>query len=437
MDNIQNSETKAINKKMSKGKLFFLVLSLLILVGSNLLSLGIGYFLGDKLYSVQVTETTEHIQNKETEKIDFDAFWKAWTILDEKYAESVDESENITDEEKLWGAISGLARSYGDPYTSFFPPEENEIFEADIEGEFVGIGLEIGYKDGILTAVSPLSDTPAARAGMKAGDLISKIDDIDSLEMIPGTAVKLIRGEKGKPVTLTVIREGEVEPLEITIIRDVIKIPTIKTELKDGAFIIKLYSFSKDSASLTKDALEEFSNSGTDKLILDLRGNPGGILQAAQQIASFFLEKDKIIVTSDPGKGLEKTEYRSKGYNFFTDKLKLVILIDGGSASASEILAGVLRQHDRAILVGEQSFGKGSVQELISVTDDTSIKVTVAKWILPDGNNISDEGIEPDYGPDADSEEDDPILNKALEVIKSQDFFEKINNNKKKDETNS
>lgn len=424
----KNLKTKLNN--LTKTKLFLLIIFILILIATNAVSFGIGYFTGDKLYSTEILKNTSHIENRESEQapedLDFEAFWKSWTILDKKFVPGPNKDDHVTDEEKLWGAISGLTKAYGDPYTNFFPPEEKEIFESDIEGEFTGVGIEIGYRDGLLTVVSPLSGTPASEAGIKAGDVISKIDEIDSIDMIPGNAVKLIRGEKGKPVLLTVIREGESEPLEIEIIRDVIKIPTIKTELKDGVFIVKLYSFSKESAVLTKDAMEEFSKSGTDKLILDLRGNPGGILQAAQQIASFFLEKDRIIVTSDYGDDSEKVEYRSKGYDFFTDKLKFVILIDKGSASASEILAGALRQHDRALLIGEKSFGKGSVQELVPVTDETSLKVTVAKWILPDGNNISDEGVEVDYQADEESEAEDPIIEKAFEVIKSKDFFEKF-----------
>jgi carboxyl-terminal processing protease len=426
---MENPQEKT--KKIGKGKLFFFTLFILLIILSNSLSFGLGYFTGDKLFSTEILKTTSHIENKDSEntpeKIDFDAFWKAWTILDKKFVSRQGQEEEITDEEKLWGAISGLARAYDDPYTNFFPPEEKDIFESDISGEFVGIGVEISYKDGFLTVVSPLSDTPAFKAGMKAGDIISKIDDTDSIDMLPTNAVKLIRGEIGKPVVLTVIREGESKPLEITIIRDTIKIPTIKTELVDGVFVVKLYSFSTDSASLTKDAMEEFSRSGTDKLILDLRGNPGGILQAAVQIGSFFLEKDKVIVTSDYGKNSDQVEYLSKGYNFFTDKLKLVILIDGGSASASEILAGALRQHNRALLVGDTTFGKGSVQELVPVTENTSLKVTVAKWILPDGNNISDEGVEPDFKVLQDTDSEDATLDKAFEVIKSKDFFENFN----------
>ena len=235
-------------------------------------------------------------------------------------------------------------------------------------------------------------------------------------------AIKLMRGEKGTEVTLTILHDGDKEPIEIKIVRDTINIPTLDTEYrKDGIFVIKLYSFSANSAGLFRKAMKQFAESGSDKMLLDLRGNPGGYLNASVDMASWFLPEGKIIVTEDYGENRKAEIFRSKGYNLFNDKLKFVILIDGGSASASEILAGAMQDHKRAKLVGEKSFGKGSVQEVIDVTTDTILKVTVAKWLTPNGNTIAEKGLTPDYvvedtKKDVD-EKKDPQMDKAVELL--------------------
>jgi carboxyl-terminal processing protease len=205
-------------------------------------------------------------------------------------------------------------------------------------------------------------------------------------------------------------------------IRDTINIPTLDTELrKDGIFSIKLYSFSANSASLFRDAIRSFAKSGSDKLLLDLRGNPGGYLDSAVDISSWFLPSGKTVVSEDYGNNKAPDVYRSRGYNLFNDKLKFVILIDGGSASASEIVAGAMQDNKRAKLVGAQSFGKGSVQETIKVTPDTLLKITVAKWLTPNGTSISEKGLTPDYlvepTPKDISDKIDPQLNKAVEIL--------------------
>ncbi len=371
------------------------------------------------------------------ENVDFSPVWKAWHVIEEKFvptppanSTSTKEDLSVTDQEKVWGMISGLAASLKDPYTVFLPPEENEIFQEDISGSFEGVGMEIAIRDGILTVVAPLKDTPAFRAGMKAKDRIIEIDGKSTEGMSLQSAVKLIRGPKGTKVTLTVLREGESEPLKISIIRDKIDIPTIKTtKRKDGIFVIELYSFTEKSPELFREALQEFIDSGYDKLILDLRGNPGGYLSSAVDMASWFLPEGSTVVTEDYGENKKKTVHRSRGYNIFNDKLKFVILIDKGSASASEILAGSLRDYKKATLVGTNSFGKGSVQELVPITKDTSLKVTVARWILPNGEYIGGEGITPDIEVEL-SEKDkerlrnkeegfDPILTKAVEFLQN------------------
>jgi carboxyl-terminal processing protease len=312
--------------------------------------------------------------------------------------------------------------SLGDPYSVFFLPDEAKSFEEQIAGNFSGVGMEVGIKNKILTVIAPIKDTPAYRAGIKAGDLILKIDDKITSDLGVDEAIKLIRGEKGTTVTITILHEGESDPKEIKIVRDVINIPTLDTETRpDGIFVIHLYSFTANSADLFRGAMKEFVESNSDKLILDLRGNPGGYLDAAVDISSWFLDGGKTVVTEDYGSNRKPTVYRSKGYNIFNDKLKFAILIDGGSASASEIVAGAMQDNKKAVLVGSQSFGKGSVQETVKVTPDTLLKITVAKWLTPNGNTIAEVGLTPDYKveytkKDKESKKD-PQMDKAVEIL--------------------
>jgi len=276
------------------------------------------------------------------------------------------------------------------------PPQENKIFNEDISGEFEGVGMEIAIKDGVLTVVSPLKGTPAFKAGIKAGDKIIEIDGVGTEGIDIRDAVNKIRGPKGTQVEFTILREGEAEPLKIKVTRDKIKIPTIEvSEPADDVFMIELMSFTAESPKLFADALAQFINSKKKKLIIDLRGNPGGYLDAAVDIASWFLPKGATVVTEDFGNKRPEIKHVSKGFNIFDDA-KLVILVDKGSASAAEILAGALRAHGKAVIIGTNSFGKGSVQELVPITKDTSLKVTVARFILPDGSWIMGEGLKPD-----------------------------------------
>jgi len=354
-------------------------------------------------------------------KTDFSSFWKAWNILNEKFVASG--TSTPTDDEKVYGAIAGLASSYNDPYTIFFPPVESKMFESDIAGNFEGVGMEVGEKDGQLTVVAPLKGTPAYKAGIKAGDKIIKIDDTFTTGLKVDEAIKIIRGKKGTEVKLTVTRVGKKDPIEFSVIRDVIEMPTIDTEIKSGeVFVIRLYNFSALSANMFRNALREFISSGKSKLIIDLRGNPGGYLEAAVDMASWFLPVGEVVVRE----GISETDvsgklFKSRGYDVFNDKLQLIILVDGGSASASEILAGALREHGKATLVGTKTFGKGSVQELVKITGDTSLKVTIARWYTPKGVSISQSGLTPDVVVEIKAEDvakgTDPQMDKAVEIL--------------------
>ncbi len=356
-------------------------------------------------------------------EVDFAPFWKAWSVINEKYVPTTSTTtDKVGDQSRIYGAISGMVNSLGDPYTMFFPPVQSKSFNEEISGNFEGVGMEVGIKDGVLTVISPLKGTPAYKAGIKTGDKIMKIDDTLTNTLTTEEAIKIIKGKKGTKVKLTIVRDKVKEPFIISVIRDVINIPTIDTEIKGDVFIIHLYSFAATSPDFFRGALREFVQSGKYKLIVDLRGNPGGYLEAAIDMASWFLPTGKVVVKEDFRNEKDAQVYRSKGYNIFNNSLKLVVLIDGGSASASEILAGALHEQGVATLVGTQSFGKGSVQELVDITKDTSLKVTIAKWLTPNGTSISHNGLTPDVVVKLDEEKfkngSDTQMQKALEILK-------------------
>jgi carboxyl-terminal processing protease len=380
--------------------------------------------------------------------VDFTPFWEAWKIVDEKFVSvstTTDTSDVLSNiQKRVWGAISGMVDALGDPHTVFMPPDESKNFETEISGSFEGVGMEIAVKDDILTVVAPLKNSPAERAGILPGDIILKIDDTPTTKMKAEQAVKFIRGKKGTEVRLLIERPNKgSKPFEVKIVRDTIQIPTIDTELKvklqasdlvgndgqitpsmlkDSTFIIRFYSFTSQSPAIFRQALREFVESGARKLVIDLRGNPGGFLDAAIDITSWFIEPGKVIVRESFGQSKSERIYRSRGYGagLFKD-VKIAILVDAGSASASEIMAGAMREHGKAVLVGTTTFGKGSVQELVKITPETSLKITVARWLTPNGHSISENGLKPDYEVKY-TEEDrnkkkDPQLKKALEVL--------------------
>jgi carboxyl-terminal processing protease len=389
-----DSQIKKITKKSNY---LGVLLALILALGSFVSGLQADSLLNneDQTASLFSFFSSEAEAIEEDEK-DLSQFWKVWQLLDEKFI-SASSTELLSEEDKINGAIQGLVATYGDPYTVFLPPVESAAFTEDISGNFSGIGMEVGIRDNVVTVIAPLPETPAEKAGLVSGDLVLKIDGESTEGMRIDEAVRMIRGEKGTTVVLSIFREGELEVREISVVRDTIDIPTVVTEEVDDIFIIKLYSFNAIAEMKFQEALRQYTKSNSKSLILDMRGNPGGYLQSAVSIASFFLPAGKVVVREHYGEGDEEKLYRSQGRTIREFKPnEMVILVDGGSASASEILAGALREHGTATLVGVDTFGKGSVQELIPLPDGSAVKITVARWLTPEGISISHEGLKPD-----------------------------------------
>lgn len=352
------------------------------------------------------------------ENIDLSLFWETYYKLNERF---VDKSK-INLQKIIYGAISGMVNSLEDPYTTFLTPQQTKIFEEDVKGTFEGVGMEIGIRKGKLQIIAPLEGTPAQRAGLKSGDVIVKIDDKSTEGMSLEEAVSLIRGPKDTIVKLTIFREGWEKEKEFEIKRDVIQVPSLKWEIKDEETVyLRIYQFSEKLPLDFQRAASEILKGPQRKMVLDLRDNPGGYLEVANNIAGWFLEKGKVVVIEDFGNG-QKKEYKSEGPSRFLD-YKIVVIINKGTASAAEILAGALKDHLGIILVGEQSFGKGSVQEMAELSDGSSLKITIARWLTPSGKLIAEVGLEPDIKVEMTekdiSENKDPQLEKAIEILKA------------------
>jgi carboxyl-terminal processing protease len=331
--------------------------------------------------------------------VDMSQFWQAWGILQDNYVVTHPSSTIPTDQQKIYGAIAGLADSYGDPYTVFFPPAQAASFTSEVTGTFAGVGMQMDQDDqGNLIVTAPLKDSPAMKAGVLSGDIILSIDATSTAGMSVDQAVAYIRGPIGTTVKLTIARKGITQPVVISIVRDTINIPEINDYArKDGIYVIQLYTFTANSADLFRTALRNFQQSGDTRLIFDLRGNPGGYLDQAVQMASYFLPVGDTIVTEDFEGKQDNVVNRSLGYNVFANKkLSMAILVDQGSASASEIFSGALQQHGVAKLVGTRTFGKGSVQQVMDLGGGAELKVTVARWLTPNGSSIMGNGIQPD-----------------------------------------
>jgi len=382
-----------------------------------------GYFYGFQVGKSEARiipiEGVVNTQLGQSEAADFSLFWDAWRVIEEKYAVK----DALDYKEMVFGAISGMVKSLGDPYTIFMDPEDTKHFRDDISGSFEGVGMEIGIRNRNLQVISPLEGTPAKAAGLRPGDIIVKIDDTFARNLTIDEAVSLIRGPRGKDVTLSILRDDWSETKDFVITRAIIQIPSLEWEIvEDNIAYIQLFHFSQDASRTFEAAATGILTSSTERIILDLRNNPGGFLEVSVDIAGWFLERGQVVVVENFGEEGKEIVYKARG-NGKLGSYPLVILMNQGSASASEILAGALRDHKGIQLVGEKSFGKGSVQELENLLGDASLKVTVANWLTPNGDHITDVGLEVDVQVEMTSEdfdqELDPQLDKALELIKN------------------
>ncbi|MEK7542952.1 MAG: S41 family peptidase [Patescibacteria group bacterium] len=400
------------------------VLLVVVIVGYGAFTKGVEY--GAQNKAIKITDSRQLLNE------DFNIFWEAVDLVKENYINIKD----VKDKELLEGAISGMVNALKDPYTAFFNKSDAKKFEEDLTGSFGGIGARIDVRDNQIVVMAPLKGTPAERMGIKAGDKILKIDDALTTNMSVDDAVKIIRGKPGTEVSLLIFREGLEEPKTIKITREIIVVPTLDWKMIDLASstdsngnpiknqiaFIQLYNFNANAYSLLSQASYEIGMENPKAVILDLRNNPGGYLDVAVAIAGWFLKPGETVVQENV-RGKEPEILKANGNGFFADK-PMVLIVNGGSASASEILAGALRDDRNVKLVGEKTFGKGSVQEIRELSNGATIKVSIAEWVTPKGVKIQKKGLEPDFKikiTDADIEKNrDPQLDKANSVIKKE-----------------
>lgn len=377
----------------------------LILAAVGIIFAG-GYYLG-----------VEHQQvYQPDQKLDLSLFWEAYNRIENQYVDS----EHIDKEKLVHGAIQGMVNSLDDPHTKFFNPEESKRFLEDVSGYYEGVGMEVGLRENKIKIISPIKNTPADKAGVQSGDEIIKIEDQSTSDMTLEEAVDIMRGERDTSVDITILRDGEEEKLTLT--RDRIQIPSVDFEvLEDDVAYLKIHYFHQDLLNEFNKIVPQITSSNTDKMVIDLRNNPGGALNSALEVAEYFLDKDDVVVKSQGMNGEIEEVYKAEGSSVKLNH-ELVILVNEGSASASEILAGAFRYHNDAKIVGETSYGKGSIQTMVNLSDMSNLKITVSHWVTPDGKLIKEKGIEPDHQVPLNEEdyenETDPQLDKAIEILK-------------------
>lgn len=344
--------------------------------------------------------------------VDFKSVQEVQTLLRDNYDGTID------DQKVLDGIKSGVAKASGDPYTEYFNTEDSKAFQEELTGSFEGIGAELGKEGANVVIIAPIAGSPAEKAGIKPKDILVKIDDKTATDITISEAVKLIRGKAGTDVKLTLARDGN--KVETTITRGQINIPSVKSEIKDGIGYLTVSRFSDDTPGLASKAADEFKAAGVKGVVLDMRSDPGGLLDSAVKLSSLWLDNGKTVLLEKRGGKIEKT-YRASGTPTLKG-IKTVVLINEGSASASEITAGALHDNGVATLIGVKSYGKGSVQQILQLDGGGTLKVTIARWYTPNDKNIDKEGIAPDKEVKL-SDEDvknkvDPQKQAALDFLK-------------------
>ncbi len=409
-----------------RSRVVWSTIALVAIVGVAWGSFAAGVIQGERNPKTVIVRGVSNIDNG-SEDADFGLFWQAWDLLREKYITG----DTISSQDLVYGAIEGLFSAVGDPNTVFLSPTEAKKFGEDISGEFSGIGAEIGKKNEQLVVIAPLKGSPAEKAGLKPGDAILKINNEITLGISIEEAVTRIRGQKGTVVTLSILRDGWSSPRDIEITRDTIRVPTVDFKMLDRAgkenaagpiAYYHLYNFYERAPYEFSRSLLQGLVKNPKGVILDLRGNPGGYLDAGINIASLFLEPG-IVVVREEMRGGETQEFKSRGSGALKE-MPIVVLINEGSASASEIVAGALRDNRNIKLVGKKSFGKGTVQEVEDLPNGSLAKITIARWLTPKGHLIDKNGLTPDVAVER-TEDDvknnkDPQLEKAVETLLAQ-----------------
>lgn len=389
-----------------------------------LLAFLLGWQLGHRDVEVKLSNYKPSVSfiNREPPKhvnVDFKLFWDTWDLLSRSYLD-----RKAIDPNKLfYGAISGMVAALGDPYTVFLPPEQQKFSKEELNGSFEGVGIQLGFnKDKRLVVVAPLSGTPAQRAGIKPADMIVKIEDKDTTNMTLPEAVNLIRGEKGSKITLTIFREGEADTREFILERDTIIVKSVEVSYRETdsgkkVAVIKLSRFGERTRDEWNSGVSDLLSADSDALVLDLRNNPGGFLEGAVYIASEFLDGGNVVLQEN-SEGERASFKVTRGGKLL--KMPMTVLINKGSASASEVVAGAIQDRARGKLVGEQSFGKGTIQEAQELQEGAGIHITVAKWLTPNGRWVNDtQGLQPDVKIEGEKEvtAEDPQLEKAVELL--------------------
>ncbi len=343
------------------------------------------------------------------QKLDLNQFWQVYDIINRRFVGSVDQSKASE------GAISGLVQSLGDPFSSYLPAQARKDLDNELKGEFEGIGAELIQKDGLITVVAPLDGSPAASAGLKPKDIILKIGDESTTEMVIDEAVSKIRGPKGTTVSLEVARLRISDPIKLTITREAIRVKSVDSKIFEGGIgYLEIHQFGNDTVSLVKESVAELAKSRPLAVIIDLRNNPGGYLDDVAPIAGQFIAPN--VVVKERYKDGRTDLIRSTDVPVLPNT-PLFVLINGGSASAAEILAGALQDYKRATLIGQRTFGKGSVQDIIPLKAGAGLRLTIAEWLTPNDRQISKKGIDPDVAVEGDKKVDsDPVLAKAIEL---------------------
>lgn len=355
-------------------------------------------------------------QGRLANDLDFSLFWQTWDLLKADYVNH----GQLSDKQLFYGALSGLVNAAKDPYTVFMNPEEAKMFNDDLAGSFTGIGAEVGLRNDIITIIAPLDGMPAEKAGLRAGDKVYAINKESTAGLSVDEAVKKIRGEKGTEVTLTIAR-GNYKVRDVKIVRDTIVIKSVKSSYdeKTGFYKIEINNFNSDTNELFRQAVEDIKVKQPRGIILDLRNNPGGYLDSAIAISSYWIQ-DGVVVSEQFSNDVHQKQM-SRGIASLAD-IPTVVLINQGSASASEIVAGALMDHEKAVVVGKTTYGKGSVQVVRDLPDGSLVKITAAKWLTPKGTSINEKGIAPNIEVDL-TEDDfnkniDPQLQKAEQLLK-------------------